>query len=216
MCVCLRVCQDSVVSIATLYELESPGIESRWGARFSAPVQTAPGAHPASYTMGTGSLSRGKAVGAWRLPPTPSSAEVKARADVDLYSHSGTSWPVLGWTLPLPLPSFCVTEISTVLTLRFLFTLLMGLKWNFIDRALLVYILVSKFWNCTKCSVYRTPFDISTVWRGVEGGGGYVWWRMLWWFTVTLEACSSTSFPFLKSETLCSLFDINHVDTTMS
>jgi hypothetical protein len=31
-----------------------PGIESRWGARFSAPVQTGPGAHPASYTTGTG------------------------------------------------------------------------------------------------------------------------------------------------------------------
>ena len=29
------------------------------GARFSAPVQTGPEAHPASYTMGTGSLSRG-------------------------------------------------------------------------------------------------------------------------------------------------------------
>jgi hypothetical protein len=29
------------------------------GARFSAPVQTGPGAYPASYAMGTGSLSRG-------------------------------------------------------------------------------------------------------------------------------------------------------------
>jgi len=36
------------------------------GARFSAPVQTGPGTHPASYTMGTGSLSGGKAAGAWR------------------------------------------------------------------------------------------------------------------------------------------------------
>ena len=32
-------------------------IESRWGVRFSAPVQTGPGTHPASYTFGTGSLS---------------------------------------------------------------------------------------------------------------------------------------------------------------
>jgi hypothetical protein len=29
------------------------------GGRFSAPVQTGTGAHPASYTMGTGSLSQG-------------------------------------------------------------------------------------------------------------------------------------------------------------
>jgi hypothetical protein len=47
----------SVVGIATAYGLDCPGIESRWGARFSAPVQTGPEAHPASYTMGTGSLS---------------------------------------------------------------------------------------------------------------------------------------------------------------
>jgi len=40
----------------TGYGLDGPGIESRWGARFSAPVQTGPGAHPASCTMGTGSF----------------------------------------------------------------------------------------------------------------------------------------------------------------
>jgi len=38
----------SVVGIATGYGLDGPGIEFRWGARFSAPVQTGPGAHPAS------------------------------------------------------------------------------------------------------------------------------------------------------------------------
>jgi len=46
----------SLVGIATCYELDGPGIESRWGARLSAPVQTGPGAHPASCTMGTGSF----------------------------------------------------------------------------------------------------------------------------------------------------------------
>jgi len=45
---------DSSVSIATGYGLDGSGIESRWGARFSAPVQTGPGAHPVSCTMGTG------------------------------------------------------------------------------------------------------------------------------------------------------------------
>ena len=47
---------DSSVGMATGYGLDGPGIESRWGARFSAPVQTGPGAHPASYTMDTGSF----------------------------------------------------------------------------------------------------------------------------------------------------------------
>jgi hypothetical protein len=36
-----------------------PGIESRWRARFSAPVQPRFWAHPVSHTIGTGSLSRG-------------------------------------------------------------------------------------------------------------------------------------------------------------
>jgi hypothetical protein len=38
----------SVAGIATGYGLDGPGIESRWGARFYAPVQTGPGIHPAS------------------------------------------------------------------------------------------------------------------------------------------------------------------------
>jgi hypothetical protein len=42
--------------MATRYGLEGPVIESRWEARFSASVQTGPGAQPASYTMGTGSF----------------------------------------------------------------------------------------------------------------------------------------------------------------
>ena len=46
----------SSVGIATGYGLDGPGIESRWEATFSAPVQTGPGAHPASCTMGTGSF----------------------------------------------------------------------------------------------------------------------------------------------------------------
>jgi hypothetical protein len=44
--------------------------------------------------MGTGSFSWGKAAGAWRYPP-PSSAEVKGRIELYLYSHSGPSWPVV-------------------------------------------------------------------------------------------------------------------------
>jgi hypothetical protein len=36
------------------------------GGKFSAAVQTRPGAHPASYTMGTGSFPGGKSAAAWR------------------------------------------------------------------------------------------------------------------------------------------------------
>ena len=36
--------------------------------------------------------------------PPQSNAEVKERVELYLYSPSGPSWPLLVWTLPLPLP----------------------------------------------------------------------------------------------------------------
>jgi len=61
--------RNSAVGIATRYGLNGPGIESRWGERFYAPVQTGPGAHPASYTMGPGSSPGVKRP--WRLVDHP-------------------------------------------------------------------------------------------------------------------------------------------------
>jgi hypothetical protein len=68
-------------------------------ARFSAPVQTGPGAHPGSYTTGTEVIPGGKSAGRGVNYPTPSSAEVKERAYV--YSTSVPSWHVIGWTWSL-------------------------------------------------------------------------------------------------------------------
>jgi len=48
--------RDSSVGITAGYGLDGPRIESRWGARFSTPFQTGPGARPAFYTVGTGSF----------------------------------------------------------------------------------------------------------------------------------------------------------------
>jgi hypothetical protein len=89
--------RDSSVGIATCYRLESLGIESRWEARFSAPIQTGPGAHPGSYTMGTGSFPGVKRPGCGVDHPPPSSAEVKERLKLYLYSTPGPLWPVLEW-----------------------------------------------------------------------------------------------------------------------
>jgi hypothetical protein len=47
----------------------------------------------------------GKTTGAWGWLPTPSSAEVKKREQLYIYSPSGLPWLVLGWTLPLPSPA---------------------------------------------------------------------------------------------------------------
>jgi len=57
------------------------------GARFSALVQTGPKAHPASCTMGTGSFPGGKVLpGGDADPSPPSTAEVKNRVELYLYS----------------------------------------------------------------------------------------------------------------------------------
>ena len=53
---------------------------------------------PIQWVLG---LSRGKAAAAWRWPPTPSSADVKERVELYIYSPSGSSWLVQGLTLPL-------------------------------------------------------------------------------------------------------------------
>jgi len=62
----------SSVGIATDYGLDGLGIESRWGQDFP-PVQTGPGAHPASCKMGTGFFSGGRGGRGVGLTPTPSS-----------------------------------------------------------------------------------------------------------------------------------------------
>ena len=51
-------------------------------ARFSAPIQTGPGAHPASYTMGTGHFPGVKRPGGIVGHPSPSIAEVKGRVEL--------------------------------------------------------------------------------------------------------------------------------------
>ena len=94
--------QNSSVGIATRYGLDGPGIESRSGEIFRTCPDRPRG--PTSlrhnvYPVFPG----GKAAKAWRLPPTPSSAEVKERVELYFYYPSGTSLPVLGRTLPLPL-----------------------------------------------------------------------------------------------------------------
>jgi hypothetical protein len=99
--------RDCSVGIATRYGLDGPGIESRWGARFTARVQTGRGVHPDFYTMGTGSFSGVRRPGRVVGYPPPSSAEVKERVELYLYSPSGPSCPVLWWTLRLPLPFTC-------------------------------------------------------------------------------------------------------------
>ena len=71
-----RLCgPGSSVGLETGYGLNGPGIESRWGAGFSAPVQTGPGPTqpPVQWVPG---LSRGKERPGRDADPSPPSSAV--------------------------------------------------------------------------------------------------------------------------------------------
>jgi hypothetical protein len=77
----------SSVGIVTGYGLDGPGIESRWGAIFSAPLQTGPGVHPVSCIMGTGSFPGVESGRGVKLTPHPLLVpRSKNRVELDLYS----------------------------------------------------------------------------------------------------------------------------------
>jgi hypothetical protein len=69
--------------------------------------------------MGTEPFSGVKRPGLGIDHPPPSNAEVRERVELYIYSLSGPSWPVLGGTLPLLLPTkfyeFSPTSVSTLL-----------------------------------------------------------------------------------------------------
>ena len=67
-------------------------------ARFSAPVQTGPEVHPASYTMGTRSFPGVKRPGRGADHLPPSKCRGQERVGLYLCSPSGSSWPVIGST----------------------------------------------------------------------------------------------------------------------
>jgi hypothetical protein len=104
----------SLVGMATGYGLDGPGIESRWGVRFFAPVQTGPGAHLASYTMSIWFLPEVKRLGRGIYHPPQSSAEVKAGTELYTYFPFGSSWHVLWWTLPLRSCTLIILDVVYV------------------------------------------------------------------------------------------------------
>ena len=101
--------RDSSVAIPTRYGLDGLGIESRWERDFPHPFR--PNLLPTQPPFnGYRVFPGGKVAGVWRWPPTPSSAEVKERVELYLYSTFGPSWPVIRWTLPFTFTN----EVGTV------------------------------------------------------------------------------------------------------
>jgi hypothetical protein len=74
----------------------SAGLDILGKTPCSFPIQTCPGAHPASYTMDTGSFPGVKRPGRGDDRSPPSSAEVKERVELYFYAASGPSWSVVG------------------------------------------------------------------------------------------------------------------------
>jgi len=66
------------------------------GTRYSAPIQTGPGAHPASYRKGTGSFPAVKRPGRGIEHAPTFCTDVKESIELYIYSPSGSLWPVLG------------------------------------------------------------------------------------------------------------------------
>jgi len=89
--------------------VDGSGIESRWERDFSALVQTGPGAHPASFTVGAGSFPSVKRLGRGVDNPPTSRVGAKERVELYLYSPSGSSWLVVGQTV-VPLTLSCTTQ----------------------------------------------------------------------------------------------------------
>ena len=88
---------DSSVGIATAYGLDGPVIESRWGGEVFRTSPDRPWGPPSLLYNGYRVFPGGK-VRPGRdadLSPT-SSAEVKSRVELHLYSPQGPSWPLKG------------------------------------------------------------------------------------------------------------------------
>jgi hypothetical protein len=90
-------CRDSSFGIATRYGLEGPGVESLWGARFSATRPDRPcGPSSLLYNGYRVSFQGEKRTGRGVDHRLPTGAQVEERLELYLYSPSGTSWLVLG------------------------------------------------------------------------------------------------------------------------
>ena len=88
----------------TRYGLEGPGIEFRWGQDFPHPSKPILGPSSLLYNGYRLSFPGVKRPGRGVDHPLPSNVEVKVRAELYSCYASETSWPVLWWNLPWPLP----------------------------------------------------------------------------------------------------------------
>jgi hypothetical protein len=81
-------------------------------ARYSAPVQTGPGAHQASCALDTRSFSEVQHMVHGTDHPPPPNAKLKERVESYLNFPSRPSWSALEGTLPFYIISTCLYQLS--------------------------------------------------------------------------------------------------------
>jgi len=128
--------RETVVGIATRYELDGPGIECRWRFFRTRPKRLC---GPPSLLQNGYSFSFLGLIRRWRGfgHPFPSSAGVYFK------SPSGPSWPVLEWTF-----HFTIMYVIAIYTLRFCYRF----------RLCVIFI----YRNCLICS-YRHMFSVCEI-----------------------------------------------------
>jgi hypothetical protein len=89
-------CRGKAISIKYYECLDGPRIQSRWARYFPHPYRLALRHTTPPVRLVPGFFPGSKAAGRGVYHPPPSSAEVKERLELYLYSLSGPSWPVLG------------------------------------------------------------------------------------------------------------------------
>jgi hypothetical protein len=90
------------------------------GAKFSAPIQTGPGAHPESYTVSTESFPGVKRSGRGVDHPPPSSAEVKEMVAINLLLlWAFVACYRLTFTFTFTCTLTCIVPLLSVISLPF-------------------------------------------------------------------------------------------------
>jgi len=190
---------DSSVGIATRYGLDSPGIE--WGGENFRTRPDPSWGSPNLQNNIYGSFPGVKRPRRDVDHPAPSSAEVKERVELYLYSPLGPSWPVLRWILqttiekwisenrtPNPLPA---SVGSTVVVATSFNIIWYYMEWFVIWYDTICYDMMwcGMIWYIMLCDmIYGMIYDVmwyDIIWYDIWCD--VVWYDMIWCYDMIYD-----------------------------